>query len=79
MADQPPEFRVIVQARGKPAGVLAGTGEYPEGTYTYVITKSDDRNWAETSADSYATPEDASAAGQIALERLLLHQRATRP
>jgi hypothetical protein len=68
MADQPTQFRVVVQARGKPAG-----------TYVYVITKSDDTHWAETSIVAYATPEAASEAGKIALERLLSHQRAIRP
>jgi hypothetical protein len=64
MAVQSPEFHVTVQPRGNPAG-----------TYTYRITRSDNPNWAEIGGDSYANPEAALAAGQVALER---HQRANR-
>jgi hypothetical protein len=52
-------YRVAVQARNKPAG-----------TYTYVITRTDDPNWAESALESYSTPEAASEAGWIALDRI---------
>ena len=42
----------------------------PVGTYTYVITRTDDPHWAESTAESYATPEAASEAGWIALDRI---------
>ncbi len=42
----------------------------PVGTYTYVITRTDDPNWAESTAESYSTPEAASEAGWIALDRI---------
>jgi hypothetical protein len=45
-------YRVAVQARNKPAG-----------TYTYVITRTDDPNWAESALESYSTPEAASEVG----------------
>ena len=45
-------YRVAVQARKKPTG-----------TYTYVITRTDDPNWAESPLESYSTPEAASEAG----------------
>jgi hypothetical protein len=64
MAVQSPEFHVTVQARGKPAG-----------TFTYRITRSDNPSWAEW-GDTYATPEAAEVAGQVARDR---HQRANRP
>ena len=52
-------YRVAVQARNKPAG-----------TYTYVITRTDDPNWAESALESYSTPEAASETGWIALDRI---------
>ena len=52
-------YRVAVQVRNKPAG-----------TYTYVITRTDDPNWAESALESYSTPEAASEAGWIALDRI---------
>jgi hypothetical protein len=64
MVGQSPEFHVAVQPRNKPVG-----------TYTYRITRSDDTNWAEMGGDSYATPEGALAAGQVAFAR---HQKANR-
>jgi hypothetical protein len=42
----------------------------PAGTYTYVITRIDDPNWAESALESYSTPEAASEAGWIALDRI---------
>jgi len=54
-----PIYRVAVQARKKPAG-----------TYTYVITRTDDPNWAESPVEPYSTPEAASEAGWIALDRI---------
>jgi hypothetical protein len=52
-------YRVAVRERKKPVG-----------TYTYVITRTDDPHWAESTAESYATPEAASEAGWIALDRI---------
>jgi hypothetical protein len=54
-----PTYRVAVRARKEPAG-----------TYTYVITRIDDPNWAERTGESYTTPEAASEAGWIALDRI---------
>src|SRR5438132_9523487 len=54
-----PTYRVAVRARKEPAG-----------TYTYVITRIDDPNWAERTGESYSTPEAASEAGWIALDRI---------
>jgi hypothetical protein len=54
-----PTYRVAVRARKEPAG-----------TYTYVITRIDDPNWAESTGESYSTPEAASEAGWIALDRI---------
>ena len=52
-------YRVVVRARKRPVG-----------TYTYVITRTDDPNWAESTGESYSTPEAASEAGWIALDRI---------
>ena len=52
-------YRVVVRARKKPIG-----------TYTYVITRTDDPNWAESTGESYSTPEAASEAGWRALDRI---------
>src|SRR5260370_31446904 len=54
-----PSYRVAVRARKEPAG-----------TYTYVITRIDDPNWAESTGESYSTPEAASEAGWSALDRI---------
>ena len=62
-----PTYRVAVQARNKPAG-----------TYTYVITRTDDPNWAESTGESYSTPEAASEAGWIALDRIRAAKRLDR-
>jgi len=35
-----------------------------------VITRIDDPNWAERTGESYSTPEAASEAGWIALDRI---------
>jgi hypothetical protein len=35
-----------------------------------VITRTDDPNWAESALESYSTPEAASEAGWIALDRI---------
>ena len=45
-----------MQARNKPAG-----------TYTYVITRTDDPNWAESTGESYSTPE----ASRVCAENLV--------
>jgi hypothetical protein len=59
MSDQSPKYRVVLQARTKPAG-----------TYSYVITRTDLPHWAERSNDAYPNLEAASEAGRAALERL---------
>jgi hypothetical protein len=69
MADQePPQFRIVLQARTKPTGMM----------YTYLVTRADDPHWAEWGGD-YSSPEAASEAGEIALQRLRSQQRAIRP
>ena len=60
-------YRVVVRARKKPVG-----------TYTYVITRTDDPNWAESTGESYSTPEAASEAGWIALDRIRAVKRLDR-
>jgi hypothetical protein len=42
----------------------------PIGTYTYVISRSDDRHWGMTTAEYFFTPEEALAAGRAVLDRL---------
>ena len=59
VVDQSFKFRLAVQPRTKPIG-----------TYTYVITRKDDPDWGETSAEYFFTREEASAAGRAALDRL---------
>jgi len=59
VVDQSFKFRLAVQPRTRPIG-----------TYTYVITRKDDPDWGETSADYFFTREEASAAGRAALDRL---------
>ena len=59
VVDQSFKFRIAVQRRTRPIG-----------TYTYVITRKDDPDWGETSADYFFTREEASAAGRAALDRL---------
>ena len=59
VVDQSFKFRIAVQPRTRPIG-----------TYTYVITRKDDPDWGETSADYFFTREEASAAGRAALDRL---------
>jgi len=61
--DQSFKFRLSIQPRTRPIG-----------TYTYVITRTDDPDWGETSADYFFTREQASAAGRAALDRLLKRQ-----
>jgi len=58
-------YRVVVRARKKPIG-----------TYTYVITRTDDPNWAESTGESYSTPEAASEAGWLALDRIRATKKA---
>jgi hypothetical protein len=60
VVDQSFKFRVSIQPRTRPIG-----------TYTYVITRKDDPDWGETSAEYFFTREEASAAGRAALDRLL--------
>ena len=60
VVDQSSKFRLAVQRRTRPIG-----------TYTYVITRRDNPDWSETTADYFFTREDASAAGREALDRLL--------
>ena len=59
VVDQSFKFQIAVQPRTRPIG-----------TYTYVITRKDDPDWGETSADYFFTREEASAAGRAALDRL---------
>jgi len=59
VVDQSPKFRLAIQRRTKPIG-----------TYTYVITRRDDPDWSETTADYFFTRDEASAAGRAALDRL---------
>jgi hypothetical protein len=59
VVDQSFKFRIAVQPRTRPIG-----------TYTYVITRKDDPDWGESSADYFFTREEASAAGRAALDRL---------
>ncbi len=59
VVDQSFKFRIAVQPRTRPIG-----------TYTYVITRKDDPDWGETSADYFFTRDEASAAGRAALDRL---------
>ena len=59
VVDQSFKFRLAVQPRTRPIG-----------TYTYVITRRDDPDWGETSAEYFFTREEASAAGRAALDRL---------
>ena len=47
-----PTYRVAVRARKEPAG-----------TYTYVITRIDDPNWAERTGESYSTPRSGFGGG----------------
>ena len=63
-----PTYRVAVRARKEPAG-----------TYTYVITRIDDPNWAERTGESYSTPEAASEAGWIALDRIRVEAHGKLP
>ena len=58
-------YRVVVQARKNPAG-----------TYTYVITRTDDPTWEESSGELYSSPEAASGAGWIALDRIRATKKA---
>jgi hypothetical protein len=60
-------FRVSVQRRTKPIG-----------TYGYIITRTDDPDWGETTGEYFFTREAASAAGRAALDRILKRQ-APRP
>src|SRR3954463_5576440 len=60
VVDQSFKFRLSIQPRTRPIG-----------TYTYVITRKDDPDWGETSAEYFFTREEASAAGRAALDRLL--------
>jgi hypothetical protein len=55
MAAPEPKYEMAVQARGT--------------AYTYMITRSDDKNWAEWSGD-YSTFEAAAKAGQAAVDLL---------
>jgi len=57
-------YRVMVRARK------------PVGTYTYVITRTDDLNWSESTGESYPTAEAASEAGWIALDRIRATKKA---
>ena len=59
VVDQSFKFRLSIQPRTRPIG-----------TYTYVITRKDDPDWGETSAEYFFTREEASAAGRAALDRL---------
>jgi hypothetical protein len=67
MGDQQPEFRVVVQARGKPTGMI----------YSYTVIRTDDPHWAEWGGE-YSSPDAASDAGEIALQRLRSQQPVTR-
>lgn len=57
MANQAIELSIKLHARSQPPG-----------TYTYVITRSDDPSWAQWGTD-YATPEVALKAGYEEAER----------
>jgi hypothetical protein len=59
VVDRSNKFQVSVQPRAKPIG-----------TYTYVISRSDDRRWGMSTADYFFTPEEALAAGRAVLGRL---------
>jgi hypothetical protein len=59
VVDRSNKFRVSVQPRTKPIG-----------TYTYVISRSDDRHWGMSTAEYFFTPEEALAAGRAVLNRL---------
>ena len=58
MSDRPSLFQIVVQARPK-----------PDGGYTYIIARKDDPQWSEGSDETFATPQEALAAGQAALQR----------
>jgi hypothetical protein len=68
MADQTPRFRIVLQARTKPTGMM----------YTFLVTRADDPHWAVWGGE-YSSPEAASEAGEIALQGLRSQQRAIRP
>jgi hypothetical protein len=63
VVDQSVKFRLLVQPRTKPIG-----------TYTYIITRTDDPDWGETTAEYFFTREAALAAGRAALDRILKRQ-----
>jgi hypothetical protein len=54
-----PKFRLLLQALRRPSG-----------TYTFVITRTDDPHWSEMGAAAFETPDDAAEAGRLAMERL---------
>jgi hypothetical protein len=60
VVDQSFKFRLSIQPRTRPIG-----------TYKYIITRRDDPDWGETSAEYFFTREEASAAGRAALDHLL--------
>jgi hypothetical protein len=63
VVNQSCKFRILVRPRTKPIG-----------TYTYVITRRDDPDWGETTADYFFTRAHASEAGKAALDRILKRQ-----
>jgi hypothetical protein len=60
MVDPSCKFRLRVRPRTKPIG-----------TYAYVITRRDDPELGETTAEYFFTPDEALAAGRAALDRIL--------
>jgi hypothetical protein len=64
MIGNPDKLRVVVGPRAKPIG-----------TYAYVITKSNDPAFGETSAEYFFSPSAASEAGKAALERLVRRKK----
>jgi hypothetical protein len=56
MNDIASKFRIVIQAR-------------KGGRYGFVVTRTDEPNWAESSLKTFLSPEEAFAAGSVALER----------
>jgi hypothetical protein len=53
------KFRLVIQARRKPSG-----------TYTYVITRSDEPASSKMGAEAFNSPDEAAEAGRVAIARL---------
>jgi hypothetical protein len=60
------KLRVVVRPRSKPIA-----------TYTYIITKSDDPEFGETSAEYFFSPSAASEAGKAALLERIVRRKKT--